>query len=116
MPQICIHTLFLLGAGSQICIPTLFCNGPRPQICIPTLFVLGAGSQISIPTLFVLGAGPQIRIHTLFVLSVNRVSVNRGGPLKNTAMCLLFNSLRQYISKTSISCILLVQILEIKRS
>ncbi len=85
--------------------------GAGSQICIPTLFVLGAGSQISIPTLFVLGAGPQTRIHTLFVLSVNR-----GGPLKNTAMCLLFSSLRQYISKTSISCILSVQILEIKRS
>ncbi len=50
-------------------------------------------------------------VFILFVLSVNRV-----GPLKNTAMCLHFNSLRQYINKTSISCILLVQVLEIKRS
>ncbi len=43
-----------------------------PQTCIPTLFVLGAGPKICIHTLFVFGAGPQICIPTLFVLSVNR--------------------------------------------
>jgi hypothetical protein len=48
-----------------------------PQICISTLFVLGAGPKIGIHTLFVLGAGPKIGIPTLFVLSMNRVSVNR---------------------------------------
>jgi hypothetical protein len=74
---------FCIGVGLKICIHTLIVLGAGPNICIPTLFVLRAGPKICIIHYLYWGRGLKDVFQHFFLLSVNRVSVNRGGPEKS---------------------------------